>query len=135
MPSPLPLRPPIDHTPRQRLTIEFGSDRSETVLDALGSETARSVMGLLERGPAPASEIASKCDLSIQTVSYHLDNLVDAGLITDVGIWYSSKGVEMQVYALTGEHIELCLTSGETEVAHQSQFEPSSSVDLALNDD
>lgn len=135
MSSPLPHRPSIDYAPRHRLTIDFGSERSETVLDALGSETARSVMRVLERGPAPASEIAKQSEISIQTVSYHLDNLVKAGLVTDVGIWYSSKGAEMDVYALTGERIEICLTSDDSKSAHQSQFEPSPSAEIALDDD
>lgn len=135
MSSPLPLRPPVDHAPRERLTVEFGSDRSEAVFDALGSETARSVVDFLECGPAPASDIAKQCDISIQTVSYHLDNLVDAGLVTDAGTWYSSKGTEMNVYAVAGERIEMCLTSDEADVSRRSTFERSSSTDIALNDD
>lgn len=135
MSSLLPHRPSIDHSPRQRLTIDFGSERSETVLDSLGSKTARSVMQMLEHGPAPASEIAKNCDISVQSVSYHLDNLVDAGLVTEVGTWYSSKGAEMDVYALSVERIEVCLTSEESKSSHQSKFEPSPSAEIALDDD
>jgi|AntDeeMetagen134_2_1112570.scaffolds.fasta_scaffold05184_2 DNA-binding transcriptional ArsR family regulator len=135
MSSPLPHRPSIDHAPRQRLTVDFDSERSETILDALGSETARSILRVLEGGPAPASEIARQSDISVQTVSYHLDNLVDAGLVSAVGIWYSSKGAEMDVYALTGERVEVCLASDERTSGHQSQFGPSSSPEIVIDDD
>jgi len=135
MSRPLPHRPSIDHAPRQRLVVDFRSERSETVLDALGSTTARSIMRLLERGPAPASEIAKQSDISVQTVSYHLDNLLDAGLVTAVGTWYSSKGAEMDVYALTGERVEVCLTRDERTPIQRSEVESTSSAQLVLEND
>ena len=73
--------------------------RDETVIEAIGSETARSVLAVLQESPQPASEIADALDVSIQVVSYHLDRLESAGLVTTIATVHSEKGKQMNVYA------------------------------------
>lgn len=69
------------------------------MLEALSSDTARSIVLELSGSPATPGEVADRVGSSIQNVSYHLSNLEDAGLVTVVGTRYSEKGYEMQVYA------------------------------------
>lgn len=69
------------------------------MLEALSSDTARSIVLALSGTPATPAEIADRVGSSVQNVSYHLSNLEDAGLVTVVGTRYSEKGYEMQVYA------------------------------------
>lgn len=107
MASPLPLRPSLDHTPRPSLAVDLDADDSTTVLDSMASETARAILAALADGPATASDIAEAVDTSVQNAHYHLSNLRDAGVVTQAGTWYSSKGKEMAVYALASERIEL----------------------------
>ena len=58
------------------------SDRSATVLDALGDPTRRALLERLrDGGPAAAGELATGFDLSRPAVSQHLGVLRDAGLV------------------------------------------------------
>ncbi|WP_277613500.1 ArsR/SmtB family transcription factor [Natrinema hispanicum] len=69
------------------------------MFDALSSSTARSILMTLYEEPQTASDIANSVDTSLQNTKYHLDNLLDAGLIEIVDTWYSEHGREMKVYA------------------------------------
>lgn len=77
------------------------------VLGSLTSETARAILEVLADVPATTTDIANRVDTSRQNVHYHLRNLCDAGVVTAAGTWYSAKGQEMTVYALTSERIEI----------------------------
>jgi len=73
-------------------------EQSTEVLKALSSETSQKIFRLLNQEPMAAQDIANRVDMSLQAVSYHLDNLKDAGLITVLDTCYSEKGMEMDVY-------------------------------------
>ncbi|MFC6989819.1 ArsR/SmtB family transcription factor [Haloplanus sp. GCM10025708] len=107
MSSPLPHRPSIDHTPASLSVVDLRDDESTALLESLSCETARSILAALEAGPATASDLTDRVDTTLQNARYHLENLREAGVVADVGTWYSSKGREMNVYALTSERIEL----------------------------
>ncbi|WP_152421551.1 ArsR/SmtB family transcription factor [Haloferax gibbonsii] len=49
--------------------------------------------------PAAPSEIAERLNMSVQSVSYHLENLSEAGIIQVADTMYSEKGKEMKIYA------------------------------------
>ncbi len=51
------------------------------VLKALSDPTRRRIIRLLRERPRPAGEIASFFDISKPSVSFHLNQLKDAGLI------------------------------------------------------
>lgn len=116
MSSPLPHRPSINYTPQSELALDIATEDSSAVLQVLSSETARSVLRSLSTSPSTASDLSRDNDVSLQTVNYHLKNLCEAGLITEVGTWYSSKGAEMSVYAPSSTRVEITLTpeSGAT---------------------
>lgn len=69
------------------------------VFEVLASETAREILELVYESPVPSSIIADEIGTSIQNAGYHLDRLEDAGLVRIIDTWYSSKGIEMDVYA------------------------------------
>lgn len=79
----------------------LGVDEDETadVFEALSSETARRILTAIFDEPAPPSALADRLDMSLQNVSYHLDNLRDAGVVRVADTRYSEKGKEMNVYA------------------------------------
>lgn len=76
------------------------NDAGPTV-EVLRSRTAQSIVAELSGDPATTTEIADRIGSSVQTVSYHLPRLEEAGLVTVVGTRYSEKGAEMDVYART----------------------------------
>jgi len=110
----LPRKPPVEANPDEQV-VTLGGDGSDAVFSVLSSTVARSALDELYRGPATQSELADRLDTSIQNVSYHLDNLVDAGLVAVVDQWYSEKGREMDVYAPEGS--PLVLVVGDDELA------------------
>ncbi|WP_049934216.1 ArsR/SmtB family transcription factor [Haloplanus natans] len=74
-------------------------DGTADVFDALASDTARLVLTAIYDEPAPPSALADRLDMSVQNVSYHLNNLEDAGIVQVADTRYSEKGKEMNVYA------------------------------------
>lgn len=77
------------------------------MLPTLASTTARQILIQLHEKPRTASDLADSVDTSLQNVLHHLSSLQEAGLITIVGTWYSSRGVEMDVYAPVAQSLIL----------------------------
>lgn len=119
--------PTLDCIPREESsTPDGGRDYlsladAGPALNALASETARSILAAVSREPATATEIAERTGTSVQNVGYHLSRLTDAGLVTTVGTRYSEKGREMAVYATAVAGIVFSL---EPELASESESGP-----------
>lgn len=136
MSSPLPLQRPIDHTPHSESAIQLTDDDSSRILESLASENAREILAVLADDPDTASSVAEKVDTSLQNVDYHINNLLDAGLISEVGTWYSAKGKEMTVYGVTSERLELQFSAGSPPSQQSGQSKPiSSPTPSVFNDD
>ena len=93
-----------DESPR---VLGVAENETDNVLDALASDTSRSLFRTLYDEPGTPSEIADRCDTSVQNVHYHVSNLEDAELIEPVETVYSSKGNEMTVYGPASDPIVL----------------------------
>ena len=104
MPTAFPYQTPVEHTPREWASIVIG-DQPADVLQVVSSDTAQQILATLDGEPATASDVAETIDTSVQNAKYHLDHLREADLIEAVDTWYSRKGVEMTVYALSVEAI------------------------------
>jgi DNA-binding transcriptional ArsR family regulator len=95
----LPSRGPDTSTSQDgELQVVGVDDDIASVLDALGSETARDILNAVYDEPGTPSELADRLDMSIQKVSYHLEKLEGEELIAVAGTQYSEKGQEMTVY-------------------------------------
>jgi DNA-binding transcriptional ArsR family regulator len=106
-----PLRSEPDVDDREPKLVDLTEADAGEVFDALGSETARTLLLELHDEPRPASELAEAVDTSVQNVQYHLTKLVAADLVEGVDTWYSESGSEMTVYAPADE--SLVLFAGE----------------------
>ena len=82
--------------------VPISLTKDGNVFDVLSSQSARGLVTTLAESPAPASELATTLDTSLQNAQYHLDRLQSAGLVTVVGQKYSSRGREMTLYGLVG---------------------------------
>src|SRR6056297_2815489 len=111
----LPLRSEPETTETGPRVLDLDDDETDEVFSALSSDTAREIYRTIHEEPSPPSEIADSVDSSIQNVRYHLENLEEAGLVTVVDTWYSSRGNEMSVYATTDG--PLIVTSDESRAA------------------
>lgn len=108
----LPRRPAVDEPDRETLALPIGDPETADLCSALGSDTARTIVGLLTEEPMTASDVAERADTSLQNARYHLERLRDADLVTVVDTWYSVKGNEMDVYAATHDRIVLVASAG-----------------------
>lgn len=77
------------------------------MINALTSETARTLVDRLYEEPATVSDLATTIGTSIQNAQYHLERLQAAGVIEVVGTWYSERGTEMDVYGPKNESLVL----------------------------
>jgi len=108
MGSLFPLRNPVvssaEETPR---LVDLDDDVADEVFEALSAATARELLAACYEEPATASELADEVDTSLQNARYHLDTLLEAGLVEVVDTWYSERGTEMKVYAPANESLVL----------------------------
>jgi len=119
----LPQRSPVERPGNDPQVVNLDDTSSDAVFSVLSSTVARTLLAELYRGPATQSELADSVDTSIQNVSYHLDNLVDAGLVGVVDQWYSEKGREMDVYAPDGGSLVL-VVGGAVDLEEEAAADP-----------
>lgn len=84
-------------------------EEAEGLLNALATETGRQILAVLHEDALPTSEIADAVGTSIQNITYHLSRLEAAGIVDTVDTWYSSRGREMDVYAVTADPLVFCI--------------------------
>lgn len=103
----------VDHSPSDRNDLTIDGDSPNDIFRTLSSDTAQAILGTLGDDPKPVSEISEAVGTSLQNTQYHVDRLVDADLVEPVDVWYSAKGREMSVYALTAEELLVQFGSGD----------------------
>lgn len=112
----LPTRSETTVTRSEEPTIVFlDEDRAEDVLSAVQSNTARTVLQELIQEPASPSDLATEMDMSVESISYHLDNLLEQQLIEEYDTVYSEKGREMAVYGVAEDPLVLIFGSNEDD--------------------
>jgi len=87
--------------------LDVDDSDTDAVLDALASDTGRELYRTLFDEPGTASEIARRCDTSVQNVYYHISNLEGANLVEPIETVYSEKGNEMTVYGPANDPLVL----------------------------
>ena len=83
--------------------LEPGDERAQKVAKAMASQTAGDILRFIGTGEKTITEIAETLMLPMNTVKYHTENLLDAGLISVASTKYSVKGREVKVYHLTSQ--------------------------------
>lgn len=104
----------------QPRVLDVDDADTDEVLDALSSETGRELYRTLFDEPGTASEIAARCDTSVQNVHYHISNLQEAGLVEPIETVYSEKGNEMTVYGPASDPLVLVGNRGIRSQVQQS---------------
>ncbi|WOF15888.1 helix-turn-helix transcriptional regulator [Methanoplanus sp. FWC-SCC4] len=80
--------------------LEPGDERAKKIGKAMASQTVNEILALLKTGDLTLSEIAEQLNQPMTTVKYHVENVLDAGLIEVKHIKYSEKGREVKIYGL-----------------------------------
>jgi DNA-binding transcriptional ArsR family regulator len=85
------------------LFLEPGDEQAQKIAKAMGSKAASDILQLLGDGPSSLTDITERLSLPMNTAKYHVENLLDAGLISITETKYSVKGREVKVYSLTNQ--------------------------------
>lgn len=85
-----------------------------TVVGLLDDEHARAILAATSVEPLSASELASECDASLQTVYRRLERLTAAGLVDD-RTRVREDGHHDAVYAATLDRLSIALRDGSFE--------------------
>jgi len=82
------------------LILQPGDKKSEKLAKAMSSRTANSILQSIAASPKTSSQLSDEIGTPMSTLSYHLDNLTNAGIIEVVKTKWSPKGREVKVYGL-----------------------------------
>ena len=85
------------------ILLEPGDERAQRVARAMASQTANDMLHLLGEGQMSLTEITERLGVPLTTAKYHVENLLDAGLISVSQTKYSVKGREIKFYSLTNQ--------------------------------
>jgi DNA-binding transcriptional ArsR family regulator len=95
------------------IILEPGDEKAQKIAKAIASKTAGEILQLLKDGSHASTQIAEALKIPITTVQYHLENLVDAGIITIVEKRWSQKGREVKVYGLRDQMLIVVPRGGD----------------------
>ena len=82
------------------IVLEPGDERAQKIGKAMASPTANEILHLLSGGPKTASDLTGLLNIPMGTLKYHIENLLEAGIVEISETRYSVKGREVKVYAL-----------------------------------
>jgi len=85
------------------IVMEPGEERAQKIAKAMGSQTASDILRLLAVGAKSLTDITDTLAVPMNTAKYHVENLLDAGLISVSETKYSVKGREVKLYSLTNQ--------------------------------
>ncbi|MCX6697939.1 MAG: winged helix-turn-helix domain-containing protein [Methanoregula sp.] len=85
------------------LILEPGDEQAQKIAKAMSSQTANDILNFLREGQQSQTEITERLAIPLTTAQYHIENLLDAGLISVAATRYSVKGREIKYYALTNQ--------------------------------
>ncbi len=82
------------------IVLEPGDERAQKIGKAISSQTANDILHILSQGSQTASDLTELLHIPMGTLKYHIDNLLEAGLVEIGETRYSIKGREVKVYRL-----------------------------------
>jgi DNA-binding transcriptional ArsR family regulator len=91
-------------TTQDVIILEPGQEQAQKFIKAISNQTAGEVLQLLkETGPLHLSDIAEKLGLSLNATKYHIENLIDVGLLEISNTKYSVKGRKIKMYRMKNQ--------------------------------
>jgi DNA-binding transcriptional ArsR family regulator len=82
------------------IVLQPGDERAQKIGKAIASQTANDILHMLSQGQKTASDLTELLNIPMGTLKYHIDNLLEAGLVEIAETRYSVKGREVKVYRL-----------------------------------
>jgi DNA-binding transcriptional ArsR family regulator len=85
------------------VVLEPGDERAQKIARAMASQTAGDILRILGEGPKSLTGITERLEVPLTTAKYHVENLLEAGLLSVSETKYSVKGREVKLYSLTNQ--------------------------------
>jgi len=83
--------------------LEPGDEQAQKIAKAMGSQTASDILRFLSDGQKSLTDITERLAIPMTTAKYHVENLLDAGLLSVAETKFSVKGREVKLYSLTNQ--------------------------------
>ena len=87
------------------LLVNLNEPKTKKLAETITSETSRKILNQLVEKEETEANLANILSLPISTVHYHLQKLLEAGLVTVEEFHYSPKGREVNHYKLANKYI------------------------------
>jgi len=87
------------------LLINLNDEKTKKISEIISSDTSRKILDYLADKDDTEQKISKKLGFPISTVHYHLQKLVDGGLVVIEEFHYSKKGREIKHYKLANQYI------------------------------
>lgn len=100
--TPTPVEP-VSVT-EELIILEPGQEQAQKFIRAMSNQNAGDVLQLLkESGPLRLSDIAERLGMSLNATKYHIENMMDAGLLEISNTRYSVKGRKIKMYRMKNQ--------------------------------
>jgi predicted transcriptional regulator len=84
--------------------LEPGQEKAQKFIRVISNQNACDVLQLLRKaGPLRLSDIAEQMGGSLNATKYHIENLMDAGLVEISNTRYSVKGRKVKIYQMKNQ--------------------------------
>lgn len=92
------------------LLVDLNEPKTKTLAETITSETSRKILNYLTEKDETEANLAKELNLPISTAHYHLQKLLEAGLVVVEEFHYSQKGREVNHYRLANKYIIIAPT-------------------------
>jgi len=84
--------------------LDTGQEQAQKFIRAMSNQNANDILQLLkESGSLRLSDIAEHLGMSLNATKYHIENLMDAGLLEISNTRYSVKGRKVKMYRMKNQ--------------------------------
>ncbi len=115
-------------------TIDIHDDRAKELAQILVNDKAIAILHLIEERALSISEISRELNLPISTVSYHIDKMLNVGLVEVAGKKYGKRLQEVKLYRASNRPILLVPRKSSAKVKKKAimSFEKLHVISLGL---
>lgn len=85
------------------VVLQSGDERAQRIAKAMASQTANDMIQAFGARSMSSTEVAGHLKIPVTTATYHIENLLDAGILEVADTRWSKKGREVKVYGLTNQ--------------------------------
>ena len=82
------------------LILQPGDEQAQKIAKAMASQTSGDILKILGEGDQSLTDITDRLGVPLTTAKYHIENLLDAGIVEIADTKYSVKGREVKIYRL-----------------------------------